>query len=822
KFKVSLPSVLGQAERYARDIDPKTYELPEGNPWEDFRVPLVYVANGRPYLKQIEDESGIHMRDLRDPTNKRAVLDGWPSPEGLEALLASNPKEADEKLADSPVDLPGLRRYQIRAINEVEKAIAEGDREILLAMATGTGKTRTCLSLVYRLIKAHRFRRILFLVDRTKLGEQAADAFKEVKLEQLQPFSEIYNVQELGDIQPAKETRVQIATVQAMVKRVLSPGDDHPPPVDQYDCVVIDECHRGYNLDSEMAEHELTFRSEADFISKYTRVLDHFHAVKIGLTATPAQHTETIFGAPVFTYSYREAVTDGFLCDHEPPIRFVTKLAKNGIKWKKGETIQTYNPKTAEVESVSAPDEVLKNVEEFNKQVITKPFNKVICEELATYLDPEDPGKTLVFCANDRHADLFVKVLKDALDDLFGPQRDDLVKKITGSSVAADSFVYPRFKNEANPRIAVTVDLLTTGIDIPEITNLVFVRRVKSRILYEQMLGRATRLRPDLFGPGENKEFFRIFDAVDLYASLEKFSTMKPVVTNPTATIRELAGFLKESMAEDPEASDFPFHDELVARIRRKRSRIEKAADELATKFDGLTPDQFIDALSASASEAVDLLDAHPALADWLDSLPTGKQHRLLISDHKDELLVTESGYGEGKEKPEDYLERFSQWIAENKSTNESLTLVLTQPASLKRSDLKKLALEMAEHQFLEPHLREAWHEVKHEDCAARLIGYIRAQALGSPLIPFQDRVDTAVAKLLQDDRFQWSKPRRQWLERIAKQVKKEQIVDQSSLQQDAFNSAGGYNRINKIFKGQLDDMLTELHTHIWQDDEVA
>ena len=334
KFKVSLPSVLGQAERYARDIDPKTYELPEGNPWEDFRVPLVYVANGRPYLKQIEDESGIHMRDLRDPTNKRAVLDGWPSPEGLEALLASNPKEADEKLADSPVDLPGLRRYQIRAINEVEKAIAEGDREILLAMATGTGKTRTCLSLVYRLIKAHRFRRILFLVDRTKLGEQAADAFKEVKLEQLQPFSEIYNVQELGDIQPAKETRVQIATVQAMVKRVLSPGDDHPPPVDQYDCVVIDECHRGYNLDSEMAEHELTFRSEADFISKYTRVLDHFHAVKIGLTATPAQHTETIFGAPVFTYSYREAVTDGFLCDHEPPIRFVTKLAKNGIKWK--------------------------------------------------------------------------------------------------------------------------------------------------------------------------------------------------------------------------------------------------------------------------------------------------------------------------------------------------------------------------------------------------------------------------------------------------------------------------------------------------------
>lgn len=823
KHSVSLPSVLGQAERYARDIKPGNATFPEGSPWENFKAPLLYVANGRPFLKQLEDESGVHMRDLRLPTNKRAVLDGWPSPEGITALLTADIVKADADLADAPIDLPGLRKYQIKAIDAVEKAIAKGQREILLAMATGTGKTRTALSLFYRLVKAKRFRRILFLVDRTTLGEQAAEAFQEVKLDQLQSFSEIYNIKELGDIRPDEETRLQIATIQGMVKRVLFPADDQvPPPVDQYDCVVIDECHRGYNLDREMAEHELEFRSEADFISKYTRVLDHFHAVKIGLTATPAHHTEQIFGRPVHTYSYREAVTDGYLCDHEPPVRFVTRLAKEGIKWKKGETIDYFVPKTKTIETEAAPDEVLKNVEAFNLQVVTEPFNQVICEELATFLDPEIPGKCLVFCANDRHADLFVKCLKAALDDLYGPQRDDLVRKITGSAMAADSDVYTYFKNEANPKIAVTVDLLTTGIDIPEITSLVFVRRVKSRILYEQMIGRATRLCPNLFGPDEHKEVFQIFDTVDLYASLEKFSTMKPVVTRPGATVSDLVQLATKSIHAKPDDDSQPFYDQLVAKLRRKRTRIEKAGEYLATRFNGLTPAQFFETLDASPLDTLDLFDAYPGLADWIDELPPGKQHRLLISHHEDELLVAESGYGEGNEKPEDYLERFGQWIDEHKSTHEALTLVLTQPSSLKRSELKKLALEMGDAGFLEPHLREAWREVKHEDCAARLIGYIRAHALGSPLVPFPDRVDAAVTRLLANEQFSWTKPRRQWLERIAKQVKKEIIVDESNLQQGAFVSSGGYARIDKIFKGQLDDMLTELHTGIWQDDEVA
>jgi type I restriction enzyme R subunit len=161
-------------------------------------------------------------------------------------------------------------------------------------------------------------------VDRTTLGEQASDRLKDVRLENLQPFPDIYGVKELGDLRPEADTRLHIATIQGMIKRILYPSDEaQPVPVDWYDCVIIDECHRGYNLDQEMSDAALQFRSESDYISTYRRVLDHFDAVRIGLTATPALHTTEIFGLSVFEYSYRQAVIDGWLVDHEPPYRLV-------------------------------------------------------------------------------------------------------------------------------------------------------------------------------------------------------------------------------------------------------------------------------------------------------------------------------------------------------------------------------------------------------------------------------------------------------------------------------------------------------------------
>src|SRR5262249_43823852 len=148
-------------------------------------------------------------------------------------------------------------------------------------------------------------------------------------------------------------------TVQGLVQRVLSPGEDTARlPVDEYDCIVVDECHRGYLLDRELSDTELGFRSYDEYISKYRRVLDYFDAVKIGLTATPALHTTEIFGAPIFTYSYREAVVDGYLVDHEPPVQIKTQLAADGIVWRVGEQVQVYDARKSQVDLFTTPDEI--------------------------------------------------------------------------------------------------------------------------------------------------------------------------------------------------------------------------------------------------------------------------------------------------------------------------------------------------------------------------------------------------------------------------------------------------------------------------------
>jgi type I restriction enzyme R subunit len=199
-----------------------------------------------------------------------------------------------------------------------------------------------------------------------------------------------------------------------------------------------------------------------------------------------------------------------------------------------GEEVAVYNAQTENIDLFNAPDELAFEVGEFNKKVITESFNQVVCNALTDYISPFGPEKTLIFCATDRHADMVVRLLKEAFQARGMDIEDEAVLKITGTADKPLQLIR-RYRNETNPVIAVTVDLLTTGIDVPAITNLVFLRRVNSRILYEQMLGRATRRCDDI-----GKEVFRIFDAVDLYGNLEPVNSMKPVVQNPNIGFAQL------------------------------------------------------------------------------------------------------------------------------------------------------------------------------------------------------------------------------------------------------------------------------------------
>lgn len=802
-------SAIVQAKRYSQGFRGEPSQEPNGGPWETCQVPFLFSTNGRPYLRQIQELSGIWFQDARKTYNHPRALEAWYTPEGLTQMLAQDIESAEHRLETESIDYLPLRDYQAEAIRAVEKRIREGGREMLVAMATGTGKTRTCIGLIYRLIKAGRFRRVLFLVDRSALGHQTGDALQDLRLENYQSFSDIYDVKQLGDLRPDTETKLHIATVQGMVKRLLYPDENSPPvPVDWYDCIVIDECHRGYNLDQEMSDSELEFRSEAEYISKYRRVIDHFDAVRIGLTATPALHTTEIFGPPIYQYSYRQAVIDGWLVDHEPPYQIRTKLSQDGILWNKGEEMKIIDSQTNQLELFNTPDEVNFEVDAFNRQVLTENFNREVCKALTDHIDPTLPGKTLVFCVNDLHADMVVRILKETFAEAYGPIYDDTIMKITGSSDKPLQLIR-RYKNEQRPNIVVTVDLLTTGIDVPAICNLVFLRRVKSRILFEQMLGRATRLCADLYAPGDDKQRFQIFDAVDLYSGLQQVSQMKPVVTQPSISFEQL---VEELCTIDDEAYQAQVKDQLIAKLQRKKlSDSQKERLEAAT---GMSQRELIDHLKNSSPKS---------LADWfrerkstgtiLDDVRRGGT-RFVVSDHEDELRSVERGYGTAK-KPEDYLEAFRDYVTQHLDDLPALLIVTQRPRDLTRTQLRELRLALDEAGFTEANLRTAWRETTNQDIAATIIGYIRHVACGQPLVAHKERVQAAMKQIMESQ--PWTPPQRKWLERIGKQLEQEVIVDREALDAGQFKQQGGLERLNKIFNGALQNVLRQIADKIWE-----
>lgn len=809
-------SSLDQAKRYARGLQEKGAFTLETQ-WGEFRVPLTFATNGRPYLKQLEQESGIWFLDVRDAANRRRALKGWYSPHEIKTYLRQTPQQSEDTLAGMGFDYDlRLRDYQIAAIRAVESSIRDGKDRALVAMATGTGKTKTAIALVYRLLKAERFRRILFLVDRSALGVQTTADFCEVRLENLNTFADTFDVLGMDKDKPPKpmpadDTKVHVATVQGLVQRILYPGDNEGKPgVGQYDCIIVDECHRGYLLDRELGDTEILFRNQQDYQSKYRSVIDYFDAFKIGLTATPALHTSDIFGKPVFSYSYPEAVLDGYLNDHLPPIRIHTKLAEQGIHYAVNEEVQVYRPETNTLETWNTPDELNFDVAEFNRRVIAPENTKAIAKWLieSDAINPYSPAKTLVFCVTDKHADEVVEALKAACEAYHGEIEDDAIQKITGASHKPLDKLRS-YKNDRLPNIAVTVDLLTTGVDVPSISNLVFLRRVNSRILFEQMLGRATRLCPAI-GKGP----FRIYDAVDIYKQLESVNTMKPVVTNVDISFNQL----QQEMQHDAEpALQDLARKQFIAKLQVKKNHLSDAQASQFEAIVGQSPAAFAKTLKTlPLAEVAAWFTRHPGLGELLDRKVKGaggNRQPLVISGHADAVIDVTTGYGAGQ-KPDDYLQAFNAFINANSNRMVALQTVVQRPWELTRQSLKELAVELERNHFREQDLQTAWHEVTSEQIAARIIGFIRQAALGEALIPWEQRVDQALANMLSQQA--WKTPQKQWLELIAKQMKANIIVDEPALNQGVFKNQGGIQRANKLFEQPVGEVLQQFNRALW------
>lgn len=810
KWDQDIAGQMAQPKEYSREVPFRSDYLLVDNDMGEYKVPFIYTANGRPYLKQYKEKSGIWFWDARNPKESAYALEEFHHPEDLALKLTSqNPELADQDLVDDQ-DFPKFadRDYQVEAIKSIEEAIKDGKKRILLAMATGTGKTRTAIALMYRLLKHKRARRILYLVDRNSLGQQTADAIKDNKIGNLS-IASIYGVKELKDKLPDASTKIQIATVQGMIKRLFYNDDkEEKPSVGQYDFIIVDEAHRGYAEDKELSEKEYHFYDQNDYVSQYRRVVDYFDATAIGMTATPALQTTDIFGKPVYSYSYQQAVLDNYLVDHDAPTIIKTKLSQEGIHFNKGAEIDLFDQLSESIKSEKLPDNMNFEVKDFNKRVITESFNRVVCDYLAqNCLNPNDPdlGKTLIFAATDSHADMVVRLLKESFKNAGNPVDDDAIEKITGSIRHPNNEI-KLFKNEKNPNIAVTVDLLTTGVDVPEITNLVFLRRVQSRILYEQMLGRATRLCPEIY-----KSVFNIYDAVGIYDAMNKVTNMKPVVKNVSHDVHY---FIDQKHQFEVNDNFKQYQIDMTAAIDRK---IKRMNDSKRKEFERLTEINSIDQWARDLPR----LNNQEFLKEWknfeqLDKLSTGS-HKQYISNEPDEYLGIERGYGQENSNPEDYIESFNKFIKENVNEIPALKIVATRPKDLTYDELKKIKLELEKKGFKENDLQTAWKSANQVQTTADIISFIRQAAVGSELVDHNVRIHNAMQKVY--GMADWNMVQKSWLKKIENQLLSSTVLGpnaETAFSSNYFKRQGGYKQMRKIFSDNADQIIYVLNENLY------
>ena len=522
KVTVNPQNVLEQAKRYARGVFAAAGE------WNGFRVPFLYASNG----------TLVWHLDARARKLVSRQLSDFHTPEALEERFTSDASAGTSYLLDTPPEqITRLRPYQRDCIIEVEQAIMGGKRDMMVAMATGTGKTFLTVAQIYRLLESKLVRRILFLVDRRALAAQAIREFNAFNTPKGNKFNQEYEVysqrfqrEDFGEDMPfdpkvlpneyltnpkAAHTFVYVSTIQRMARNLFGAegsfgqfggdadleedADRLNIPIHAFDLIIADECHRGYS---------------AQATSIWRNTLQHFDAIHVGLTATPAAHTVTMFGEPVFRYGVEQAILDGWLVDYEP-VAISSNVRINGVFLKEGEQVGKIDTQTGVEALDNLEDERTFDAAAVERAITAPDSNRKIIQEIAKYAyeHENETGrfpKMLIFAVNDlphtSHADQLVRTCRDVFN-----QGDDFVQKITGNpNVDRPLQRIREFRNRPNPKIVVTVDMLSTGVDIPALEFIVFLRPVKSRILWEQMLGRGTRRCDDI-----NKTKFVVFDCFD-------------------------------------------------------------------------------------------------------------------------------------------------------------------------------------------------------------------------------------------------------------------------------------------------------------------
>ena len=847
----TLSGVEVQTAQYSAGLPP----LLRSNAWHT-PLPFLYQSTG------VES----FFTDVRDPEPRSRRVFSFHRPETLAEWAATG--RGDSRIAPTlrgrlrqmpPLITTGLWCAQIEAVENLERSFALDRPRALIQMATGSGKTYTAVTFVYRLIKFAKAGRVLFMVDRTNLGRQALREFQQyVTPDDGRKFGELYNVQLMQSNVLDPVSKVCITTVQRLYSMLRGEAEFDPAledqsmahlaaifgdrprevaynlylPVETFDFIVIDECHRSiYNV--------------------WRQVPEYFDAILIGLTATPSKQTLGFFnGNLVMEYPRERAVADGVNVDGWV-YRIRTEVTERGSQVEAGEWVDKRDRRTRALRWEQLDEDLTYSAAQLDRDVVAPDQIRTVVRTFRDRLFSEIfPGrqevpKTLVFAKDDSHAEDIVRIVREE----FG-KGNEFCQKVTYKAEGKPEDIIAAFRNSYNPRIAVTVDMIATGTDVKPIEILLFMRQVQSANYFEQMIGRGTRIisetdlravTPDT----THKTHFVIVDAVG-------------VVEHPKMDTGTLDR--KRSLPLDKllEAVAFrAFDDEMLSSLAVRLARLEPLLtdaerDQVAEVSEGQSPRELshalLDALDpdkahdraqaqvGGAEPAPEQVEAarlelvraavapfdNPALRQHLTSIQARTEQ---VIDHVTRDRLRSAGYSvEDTERARQMVASFYVFLQEHRDEIAALQIIFNQPYArrrLTREQVKELAtrIKLPPNAWTTEGLWRAYAQLERDrvrGVGARrvltdLVSLVRhAVQLEDELIPFPDLVQRRYREWLEGCDF--TDEQRWWLDRIAEAVGVNLSVTPDDFRVGKMFERGGWLAARRLFGAELPALIEEMN----------
>ncbi len=854
----TLTGVEAQAEKYSVGLSatPPAWHSP---------LPFLYESTG----VETFFTNGL------DPEPRSRRTFAFHRPETL-AQWASETRSVRARLRNlPPLNVNGLWSAQIEAIENLERSLAQDRPRALIQMATGSGKTFTAVSFIYRLIKFAGAKRVLFLVDRSNLGRQTLREFQQYRTpDDGRLFTELYNVQHLQSNTLDSVSRVCITTIQRLYSMLSGEAEFDPEleegslfeigdrlgdqpkdvrynpalPIEYFDFIVTDECHRSiYNL--------------------WRQVLEYFDAFITGLTATPSKQTFGFFNQNlVMEYSRQRAVADGVNVDGQV-YRIRTQITEAGSTVEAGYYVDKRDRQTRKLRWESLDEDLAYDAAQLDRAVVADDQIRTVVrtyrDRLFTELFPgrTDVPKTLVFAKDDSHAEDIVRIMREE----FG-KGNEFCQKITyrTTGVKPEDLI-ASFRNSYQPRIAVTVDMIATGTDIKPLEVLLFMRPVKSRLLFEQMLGRGTRvINPtDLIAVTPDalrKTHFVIVDAVGV-VDQEKVETQMlerkrslpfdklleaiALGAHDDDTLSSLAGRLARldrTMSDQDRFNIAAIVGAAVGadpRVGPMGEHVGSPRQLANALLDAIDPDKPIELVEAG--DAPNVKAAQAALIDRaVQPFDDPKLRKALIDmqarneqtiDRVSRDRLIDAAYdAHATDRARATIESFRQFIEQHRDEIAALQLIYAQPYGRRQLTLRQIkelaqTLEQPPHSWTTESLWAAYAQLERDRVrgvgAKRVLTDVvslvrHAVQLDDELVPYPERVRARYAEWAQTQAAAgrtFSADQRWWLDQIVETLGVNLSVSEDDLSAGEFFGKGGLIKARQVFGAELPALLDELNS---------